>query len=93
VDIARVEALRKDAVAGAGAVRKSKRAGADKVILQEDSAPGHGYDNRHHGNPTAIHDRLVAGALSTPDLRFPVNFPLWWTSVKGFLAGKSQNGS
>jgi hypothetical protein len=27
--------------------------------VQEDGAPGHGYDNRHAGRPTAIHDKLV----------------------------------
>ena len=27
--------------------------------VQQDGAPGHGYDNRHAGRPTAIHDKLV----------------------------------
>ena len=40
--------------------RRSKRMRSGQVRIQEDGAPGHGFDNRHEGRPTDdVHDQLV----------------------------------
>lgn len=48
-----------------------------EVRLQEDGAPGHGYNNRANGRPSAIHDEIVAEAerLKIKIFKQPANSP------------------
>jgi len=56
LDIARLEQLRRADPPNVRPVVADEM----RTMLQEDGAPGHGYDNRHGGRPTPVHDALEA---------------------------------